>query len=214
MNSRKEYGSTTKTVQKLLNAPRHVNRRNLIFSDEEEDTTDPVTKPYATPHKQILPTPNKFFKSGRKKPLGSVRKKENAENKNILDSLETEWGSPLSNLVLKVPSDLPLSSLNTAPLGPSQPDGENIGLPSPKTTSKARSKVGQKIRMSKSLTRGKNTPSLSQSPGEANAQEDTAPVRGRTRGARAASSSTSKAKVVSEPKPATRTRAYKSLRLI
>ncbi|MPC32861.1 hypothetical protein E2C01_026193 [Portunus trituberculatus] len=213
MSTRKEYGSSRKTVQKLLNAPRHVNRRNIIFSDEEEDNTDSAIKSgtHVTPHKEILPKPNKFFKSTRKKPPSSVRKKENAEN-NILDSLETEWGSPLSSLVLKVPSDLPLSSLNTAPHSPSQHDGEKLGLPSsPKTISKGRIKVGQRARVSKSATtRGKNAPSLSQSPGE----EEIAPPRGRTRGAKAASSSTSKAKVVSEPKPTSRTRAYKSLRLI
>ncbi|KAK8384906.1 hypothetical protein O3P69_014459 [Scylla paramamosain] len=221
MSSRKEDGSSTKTIQNLLNAPRHVNRRNLIFtipSDEEEDSTDSATKSATciTPHKQIAPTPNKFFKSARKKPPSSVRKKENAENKNILDSLEADWGGTLPSLVLKVPSDLPLSSLNSAPQGPSQHDGERLGLStSPKSTSKVRNKIGQKTRVPKSAgTRGKSASSLSQNPGNADPQEETAPPRGRSRAVKTASSSTSKAKVVTEPKPATRTRASRSLRLI
>lgn len=219
LSRRKEDGSSTKTVQSILNAPKHVNRRNLIFNilSDEEDTPDSATKPatHVTPHKQIAPTPNKFFKSARKKPPSSTRKKENAEVKKVLDSLEADWGDTLPSLVLKVPSDLPLSSLNTAPHGPSQPDSERLGLhTSPKSTTKTRTKVGQKTRVSKSATRGKNASSLSQSPGDTNPQEEIAPPRGRSRAAKTASSSTSKAKVVAEPKPATRTRTYRSLRLI
>ena len=211
--------NNTNTGRNLLNAPKHVNRKNLIFNilSDEEDNAEPNTKLMeVTPCKPVTKTPNKFFKSARKKPPGSVRKKENAENNNILDSLQADWNDTLPSLVLKVPNDLPLSSLNSTSHCPSQPEGERLGPPAPvRSTSKTRNKVAQRTRTSKSITsRGRGVTSLSQSPEDVKPEEESAHSRSRNRMAKGATLSSSKAKLVTESKPATRTRASRSLRLI
>lgn len=211
-----------KAGQHLLNAPKPVHKKNLIFniySDEEEDGSE-ETKPhkFATPHKPIPHTPsNKFFKSERKRPPSSVKKKKNAENMKVLDSLEADFGGGLPSLVLKVPSDLPLSPLNSTPHCPPQPDSAKLGCTTSPQSTKTKGKTGTRTTKATKTgtTRGRClTTNLSQSPEDAKPQEDAAPQRGRGRPSRAASASASKAKLVSEPKTTTRTRASRSLRLI
>lgn len=215
MSTRKKGG------QHLLNAPKAAHKKNLIFSiysdEEEEGSEETKTHRFATPHKPIPHTPsNKFFKSERKRPPSSVKKK-NAENMKSLDSLEVDWGGSLPPLVLKVPSDLPLSPLNSTPHCLPQADSAKLGgMTSPQST-KIKGKTGTRLTKATrtGTTRGRNvTTSQSQSPGDAKPQEDAAPQRGRGRPSRAASASASKAKLVSEPKSTTRTRASRSLRLI
>lgn len=221
MNTRKADGSCKKTDKHLLNAPKHTHKKSLIFSiysDEEEDGAE-ETKPhrFATPHKPIPHTPsNRFFKSERKRPPSSSRKKRNAENMNVLESLEADWGGSLPPLVLKVPSDLPLSPLNTSPHCPSQPEGGKLGCTTSPQSTKAKGKPGTRTaRVTKATTRGRSaTTNPAQSPEDGKTQGDSAPQRGRSRATRAASASASKAKLVSEPKTTTRTRASRSLRLI
>ncbi|XP_050713984.1 uncharacterized protein LOC126997000 isoform X3 [Eriocheir sinensis] len=216
MSTRKKAG------QHLLNAPKPVHKKNLIFniySDEEEDGSE-ETKPhrFATPYKPIPHTPsNKFFKSERKRPPSSIKKKKNAENMKALDSLEADWGGGLPSLVLKVPSDLPLSPLNSTPHCPPQPDSAKLGCTTSPQSTKTMGKTGTRTTKATKTgtTRGRSvTTNLSQSTEDAKPQEDAAPQRGRGRPTKAASASASKAKLVSEPKSTTRTRASRSLRLM